>query len=81
MFVLWLRTCVFVWEFAGSDAGKATGDVKRNERERKKEKIVKEREDFKERKKITFEIILSSFSLQFPHFSNAGLIPLAHYET
>ena len=51
------------------------------ERERKRKKIVEERKDFKEREKMSFEIILSSFSLQIPHFSNTGFIPFAHYET
>lgn len=53
----------------------------RKERERERKKIVKERKDFKEGEKMSFEIILSSFSLQIPHFSNTGFIPFAHYET
>lgn len=65
-----LRLCM-CGNLPGAQREKKQRETLRQEsyKTRKKEKkIVKEREDFKEREKITFEIILSSISPFFKHW-------------
>lgn len=76
--MLWPCMCVCVENVPGGGRERKQRETQRQEGEKK---LLKRERISRREKKITFEIILSSFSLQFPHFLNTGFIPLAHYET